>query len=214
MSSSVVSMVLGAVAVGALFIATPRKLGELPGYDDVKPINFDHYAGRIQLQNDQKMFYWLVEAEEKAAQAPLILWLNGGPGYLSVKKNPYSWNRHANMLYHESPFEVRFSTTVLNATEYNDSTTTARAVEFLRNFLKLYPKYNNQPFYITGECYAGMYIPWLVDSLIKTPIPGINLAGMAIGNAYTDQDIDNESYIDYYYTHGFISMKAYTAIKS
>jgi len=212
--------------------ATPNKLGVLPGYDDAKAINFDHYAGRIELHNKQKMFYWLVEAEANAATAPLVLWLNGGPGCssisgmftengpfivqsdLSVKRNPYAWNRYANVIYLDSPSGVGFSSPVLKANEYNDATTTERAVEFLELFLNQFPRYKNRPFYITGESYAGMYIPWIVDRLITKPLPGLNLAGMAIGNAFTDQDIDNESYIDYYYTHGLISMEAYNSIKS
>ncbi|KDO25827.1 hypothetical protein SPRG_08771 [Saprolegnia parasitica CBS 223.65] len=221
-----------AAAVSIAPPSHPHALGPVPGYSDTKPLNFAHYAGRLELANAQKMFYWLVEAEENAAHAPLVLWLNGGPGCssisgmftengpfvvqsdLSVKRNPYAWNRHANMLYLESPSGVGFSSPLLNASEYNDHVTTERAVEFLDQFLTAYPEYEDRPFYVTGESYAGMYIPWLVDRLVTTPLNGLNLRGMAIGNAFTDQDMDNESYIDYYYSHGLISMEAYNAIKA
>nr|AIG55831.1 secreted protein [Achlya hypogyna] len=221
-----------AAAISITHSTAPVPLGPVPGYDDSKPLNFEHYAGHIALANDQKMFYWLVEAEENSARAPLVLWLNGGPGCssisgmftengpfvvqsdLSVRRNPYAWNRHANVLYLESPAGVGFSSPVLDKAEYTDAITAARAAEFLMRFLKAHPRYENREFYVMGESYAGMYIPWLVDLLVTTPLPGLRLKGMAIGNAFTDQDIDNESYIDYYYSHGLISMEAYHAIQT
>ncbi|KAF0747662.1 hypothetical protein AaE_007642 [Aphanomyces astaci] len=98
------------------------------------------------------MFYWLVESESNPSTDPLVLWLNGGPGCsslggfftdlgpfvvqsdLSVKRNPYAWNRKANMVFLESPAGVGFSQPVLNDTDYNDNFTTDRAYEFLNNF--------------------------------------------------------------------------------
>ncbi|TYZ61056.1 hypothetical protein PybrP1_002661 [[Pythium] brassicae (nom. inval.)] len=54
-----------------------------------------------------------------------------------------------------------------------------------------------------------MYIPFLVDLLVKHPIAGVDFAGFAIGNAYTDNQIDNSAYVDYYYSHGLISLENY-----
>ncbi|VDK68119.1 unnamed protein product, partial [Cylicostephanus goldi] len=71
----------------------------------------------------------LVESElVDPATAPLLLWLNGGPGSSSleglffengpfrigkdgftVTSNPYSWNKFANVLYLESPVGVGYS---------------------------------------------------------------------------------------------------------
>jgi len=44
---------------------------------------------------------------------------------------------------------------------------------------------------ISGESYAGHYIPELTNLLIDNPIPGLNFKGTAIGNPYVDGAIDD-----------------------
>ncbi|CAK4589882.1 unnamed protein product [Aphanomyces euteiches] len=214
-------------------VLADHRITSLPNYNDEKPINFNQYAGHLVLPStNQKMFYWLVESETNPELDPLVLWLNGGPGCssiggfftelgpyvvesdLSVKRNPYAWNRKANMLFLESPAGVGFSSPLLNESDYNDPTTADRAYEFLKLFFKSFPTYQDRHFYITGESYAGQYIPYLVHKLIKTPLDGVTLVGMAIGNPVTDDTIDGNAYMDYYYSHGMISLEQYDDMTS
>ncbi|KAG9408884.1 hypothetical protein AC1031_020796 [Aphanomyces cochlioides] len=224
----VAASVAGMAASSAAQDGNPHKITSLPGYDDPKPINFDQYAGHIELpSNRQKMFYWLVESESNPASDPLVLWLNGGPGCsslggfftelgpfvvesdLSVKRNPYAWNRKANIVFLESPAGVGFSQPVLNVSNYNDDFTTDRAYEFLAQFLATYPAYKGRDFYVTGESYAGVYVPYLVYKLVKEPIAQLNLKGYAIGNPFTDNIVDASAYMDYFYSHGLISIEMF-----
>ena len=74
------------------------------------------------------MHYWFIESQQDPSTDPVVLWLNGGPGASSLggllyengpfsinddgetlRRNPFSWNQHANMLYLESPVGVGFS---------------------------------------------------------------------------------------------------------
>ncbi|KAF0697220.1 Aste57867_12076 [Aphanomyces stellatus] len=243
-------LLLLAAAQAAYAMATappnPHKITSLPHYGDTRAITFDQYAGHLALPSTgQKMFYWLTESDSGTSMAdPLVLWLNGGPGCsslgglftelgpfvvesdLTVKRNPYAWNRNANILFLESPAGVGFSQPMQNASSYNDDTTTDRAYEFLQQFLAQYPQYHNREFYIAGESYAGMYIPYLVHKLVTQPLVNLTLTGFAIGNPFTDNVVDGmnaqmfwfphvmgftlaSAYMDYMYTHGLISIEMY-----
>ncbi|KAF5185086.1 Serine carboxypeptidase-like, partial [Thalictrum thalictroides] len=98
------------------------KIDSLPGQPNVK---FKQYSGYVTVdgQAGRALFYYFVESSVKPSTKPLVLWLNGGPGCSSIgagamaelgpfrvkkdgktlKRNQYSWNKKANILFLESP---------------------------------------------------------------------------------------------------------------
>jgi carboxypeptidase C (cathepsin A) len=61
---------------------------------------------------------------------------------------------------------------------------------FCRAFFKYFPDYFTLPFFITGESYAGHYIPalsyYIVQKNAAGKDPKLNLQGIAIGNGWVD----------------------------
>ncbi|PAA65207.1 hypothetical protein BOX15_Mlig000672g2 [Macrostomum lignano] len=170
--------------------------------------NFTQYSGYLTSSSgsggSRRLFYWLVESSHvDAATAPLVLWMNGGPGCSSVggllmtngpflandraelERNDFAWNRLANVLYIDSPSGVGLSEPgPTDPTELNDNATTRLNLGALLHFYSLFPEYRGRAFYIAGESYAGIYIPLLASAIIEGGHrPGlINLKGIAVGN--------------------------------
>ncbi|KAL1338384.1 hypothetical protein AAHE18_10G206700 [Arachis hypogaea] len=206
------------------------KISSLPGQPRV---TFQQYAGYITVDDnhDRALFYYFVEAESNPASKPLVLWLNGGPGCSSVGvgafvengpfrpgdnnillKNDYSWNKEANMLYLESPAGVGFSYSS-NKSFYDlvtDEITARDNLIFLERWFAKFPEYAKNEFFITGESYAGHYVPQLAFLVIQSNATfNVNLKGIALGNPLLDFNVDLNSEADYLWSHGLISDSTY-----
>ncbi|KAI9251343.1 prepro-carboxypeptidase Z [Phascolomyces articulosus] len=138
--------------------------------------NVIQYSGYFDIQKeDVHYFFWFFES--KAENAPLTLWLNGGPGCSSMGGlftgpgpckvtdngidikavyNPYSWHRYSNILFLDQPAGTGFSygTGTINRTE--DGAT--YVYESLQLFFEIFPQYIKLPFHMFGESYAGRYV--------------------------------------------------------
>ncbi|TMW65999.1 hypothetical protein Poli38472_003764 [Pythium oligandrum] len=224
-------LALSALVAGAFAGAVDNAdvLTSLPNFNGSVP--FNQYAGHLELKTEEKLFYWYTESQNQPDTDPIVLWLNGGPGCsslggfftengpfvvrpdLSVKLNRYSWNRKVNLVWLEQPAGVGFSGPLQNETYYNDDNVAEKAYEFVQLFFQKYPELQNREFYITGESYAGIYVPFLVNLLVNKPIEGVNLAGYAIGNPFTDAKIDGNAYVDYYYSHALLSLDNYDDLR-
>mmetsp|Transcript_22817 Transcript_22817/g.22658 ORF Transcript_22817/g.22658 Transcript_22817/m.22658 type:complete len:260 (+) Transcript_22817:16-795(+) len=163
----------------------------------------DYDAGLIEIAEGDELFYWLVRSRNDKDKDPLVIWLNGGPGSsselglfyengpwkinddLTLRTNEYSWNEVANVLYLDQPIDVGFSKTE----HYNHIPTDEDAIAddfyvFITLFLERFPEYKGRPFYITGESYAGHYIPAMTARIIEKNNSDINIVASAIGNGW------------------------------
>jgi carboxypeptidase C (cathepsin A) len=81
--------------------------------------------------------------------------------------NPFAWNLRANVLYLESPAGVGFSIGQNKSDLIANDTTTARDnLLAMRLFFLKFPGMKKNDFYITGESYAGIYIPTLAKAIL------------------------------------------------
>ncbi|XP_044494658.1 serine carboxypeptidase-like 45 [Mangifera indica] len=207
----------------------------LPGQS---PVGFQQYSGYVTVDEKKQraLFYYFAEAEMDPASKPLVIWLNGGPGCSSLGVgafsengpfrpsgevlvgNEYSWNREANMLYLETPIGVGFSysTDTSSYEGVNDKITARDNMMFLQNWFVKFPQYRNRSLFITGESYAGHYIPQLAQLMLEFNKKEklFNLKGIALGNPVLEFATDFNSRAEYFWSHGLISDSTYTMFTS
>jgi cathepsin A (carboxypeptidase C) len=175
------------------------------------------------------LHYWFAKAEvEDPDQMPVVLWLNGGPGSSSIlgmlqehgpllinatgglMRNPYAWTKQANLLILESPAGVGYSYCAAmlrgGQCKNTDISTAAAARAALRDFFETkFPELRANDFFITGESYAGVYIPTLTQEILLRA-PEINIKGIAVGDPCTDTPSQTKSMdmLWYAHKHGFV----------
>ena len=94
--------------------------------------------------------------------------MENGPMFLNKDGtytiNEYSWNKAANVLYIESPGDVGYSyidSGLDDDIKVDDDIVAKNNLNAILNFFLKFPEYKNRDFYISGESYAGIYIPML-----------------------------------------------------
>ncbi|XP_016514330.1 serine carboxypeptidase II-2 [Nicotiana tabacum] len=207
------------------------KVSKLPGQGF--NVNFENYAGYVTVneESERALFYWFFEAVDEPSSKPLVLWLNGGPGCSSIAYglaeelgpfhiekdgktlywNPYSWNLAANLLFLDSPVGVGYSYSNASSDHLNngDARTAADSLAFLLKWLERFPEYKGRDFYITGESYAGHYVPQLSQAIVRynkgVKKQVINLKGFMVGNALTDDYHDHLGLFQFMWSAGMIS---------
>lgn len=113
--------------------------------------------------------------------------------------NPHSWNNRANLLFLDQPVNVGYS---YGDEDVNNTPVAAQDVyAFLQLFLQRFDQYAKLPFHVSGESYAGTYIPRIgsvihgknkelkkrggVSAMGTGPVH-INMESLFIGNGLTD----------------------------
>ncbi|EPS35383.1 hypothetical protein H072_11220 [Dactylellina haptotyla CBS 200.50] len=165
------------------------------------------YSGYLDdMENDKHLFFWFFESRSKPKEDPVILWLNGGPGCSSMlglftvlgpslldpkigglKRNPYSWNNNASILFLDQPVNTGFSYSKSNPV--NNTVAAGKDVyALLTLFFQKFPQYSKQDFHIAGESYAGHYIPVFAQEILshKPKDRDFNLKSIMIGNGIVD----------------------------
>ncbi|XP_047341876.1 serine carboxypeptidase-like 42 [Impatiens glandulifera] len=198
-------------------------------------VSFRQYSGYVDVDVEagRSLFYYFVEAETNPDHNPLTLWLNGGPGCSSIgggaftelgpffpsgdgrglRRNSMSWNKASNLLFVESPAGVgwSYSNTTSDYVRGDDTTAMDMRMFFLKWYEK-FPSFKSRALFLTGESYAGHYIPQLAVALLdyneqsnKPNSFKFNIKGLAIGNPLLKLDQDVPATYAYFWSHGMIS---------
>lgn len=194
----------------------------------------ERYAGYFKLNRtyDAHMFFFYFQAREVPETAPVVLWMTGGPGCsselavffengpwsinedLSLKETEYGWDRVAHMIYVDQPVNTGFSYSEDDRDRCYDETCVADdMLDFLQEFFLARPELQGRDFFVTGESYAGHYVPAVSSRVFNAMRAGesrvpINLRGLAIGNGLTDPAIQYGAYADFAMEAGLITEEA------
>jgi carboxypeptidase D len=169
----------------------------------------ESYAGTLSIDSNQnntnRLWFWFFPSDNPAASDEVTIWLNGGPGCSSLDgllqengpfswqsgtyapvQNPYSWVNLTNMIYIDQPVGTGFSPGVPVINSEKDV-----ATQFLGFWKNFYNEFDliGKKVYITGESYAGQYIPYIASAMLDTNNTDYyNVAGIQINDPSINED--------------------------
>ncbi|KAJ7625561.1 alpha/beta-hydrolase [Roridomyces roridus] len=165
------------------------------------------------------LFFWALENSPGSLTAnsakPWGIWLNGGPGSSSmvgfflengpiriaadgtISQNKYSWDTAADYIWIDQPVGTGFSTAdaagyIADEDQMGADFASAAILSpmgFLENLVKVFPGLASRPLHLTGESYAGVYIPYILKTYFSMANPPVNIAKIAIGDGSIADDV-------------------------
>ncbi|CAF0777507.1 unnamed protein product [Adineta steineri] len=179
---------------------------------ELPPYTRQSFSGYLTVNKtcNSNMFFWFFPAQNGNRSAPVLLWLQGGPGATSLfglfnehgpiqvnddgslSERPITWNSLYSLLYIDNPVGTGYSFTSNDDGYTRSQDDVARDLHSaLTQFFQIYTDYASNPFYVTGESYAGKYVPSIgykihVENQNPQVKVKINLAGLSMGNGWTD----------------------------
>ncbi|KAJ3113653.1 Cell death protease [Phlyctochytrium bullatum] len=147
--------------------------------------------------NVSQLFFWYMERlpAERGGVAPppgerdkFVIWLNGGPGCSSLNgalqengpffragthftPNAATWTKAANVLFIEQPVGTGFGIAREPASYATNQLEVAEDfLEAFERFLEVFPEVLDMDMYISGESYAGKYIPFIASTMLRREV--------------------------------------------
>ncbi|PPQ62919.1 hypothetical protein CVT24_006159 [Panaeolus cyanescens] len=133
----------------------------------------------------------MASASSNQSRLTLIAVLTGGPGCSSLEgflqengpiswswgqaeptPNPWSWTKLSHVLWVEQPVGTGFSQGTPDIS--NDDQLGAELMGFLEQFLEVFQELKGNNLWLTGESYAGFYVPYIANWIYEHP--GLELA--------------------------------------
>ncbi|KAF8592582.1 alpha/beta-hydrolase [Ramaria rubella] len=149
------------------------------------------------------LFFLLLKARRTSDKERIIFWFNGGPGCSSfdgamMESGPFrmdgkggvklidgGWEEYSTIVFLDQPAGTGFSYTSTDKFVHELTDAADQVVQFLRNFYDVFPEYRTMDTYLSGESYAGQFIPYTANAILNSNL-NIPLRGAAIGNGWMD----------------------------
>ena len=193
----------------------------------IPDVDFDvgeSYAGLLPVSSaaneTKKLFFWFFPSTNPNATDEITIWFNGGPGCSSLSgllfengpftwmpgtfrpvQNPYTWVNLTNMLWVEQPVGVGYTQGTPDITD--EVGLGKEFAGFYKNFVTAFGL-QKRKVYLTGESYAGYYIPYIADTFINLKdkiyynLAGVSINDPIIGDGTLQQEVPVVPYLDYW----------------
>jgi len=153
-------------------------------------------------------------------------------GVPTLFENPFRWTKLGNLLIRNLPPPIGFSYCDpagpagdgYSCGPWNDTSVAEHSYDFMNNFVtNAFPELQKNDLFLTGESYAGVYIPMLAQQITDLHPPNNVLNKMLKGIAVGDGCVSGVGCvpnsgpyfsIEFYHGHGQISTKTYDRIHS
>uniref|UniRef100_A0A0W0FQN8 Carboxypeptidase n=1 Tax=Moniliophthora roreri TaxID=221103 RepID=A0A0W0FQN8_MONRR len=180
----------------------------------IPEVDFDvgpSWSGLLPISSDpnetRKLFFWFFPPGPKGSLDDLIFWTNGGPGCSSLEGffqengpftwsygqakptvNEHSWTNLSSVLWVEQPVGTGFSQGTPNIT--NEDDLAEQLVGFFNQFLEVFSELKGKKLYLSGESYAGLYVPYIANWIYEHPeqLPDWDLQGIWIADPVLGSD--------------------------
>jgi cathepsin A (carboxypeptidase C) len=214
--------------VGLLFthIVMSQSTDLVTSLPELGQISNVQYAGTFPVSEKAKasqLFYWYIAKQTPSKNAPIILWLNGGPGASSLyglfmENGPYqvdeqgkliarkySLHHLADYLVIDQPAGVGYSPghrqSYVNEVEAMD-----QLYYVLTQFYQKHPELQKKPLFLAGQSYAGKYLPQLAIRILEHS-SSIPLKGIILGDPWINPKLQLQANMNYAFYHGLIDTK-------
>ncbi|KAI5950123.1 hypothetical protein KGF54_005271 [Candida jiufengensis] len=201
----------------------------LPGLnnidDDYKPLM---YSGQLELfpENNTNYYFWKFIDSKKSDlnNKRTIFWLNGGPGCSSmdgalleigpfrinkdkqVTLNNGTWHKSGDIIFVDQPAGTGFSYTDQDKYLHDLDDMAFYFLKFMEKYYEVFPQDLENDIYLAGESYAGQYIPYIADYIIKRnqnlkedeQDKTYKLKGLLIGNGWVSPNEQSLSYLPFF----------------
>jgi len=194
----------------------------------IPEVDFDvgpSWSGLLPISSNanetRKLFFWFFPPGPQGSSDDLIFWTNGGPGCSSLEGflqengpitwswgqakptlNEFSWTNLSSVLWVEQPVGTGYSQGTPNIK--NEDELAAQLVGFMQQFLEVFKELKGKKLYLTGESYAGTYIPYIANYIYSNPKAlDLNLQGTWIADPSLSWDVVQEQIPAVSFVHKF-----------